>query len=96
MIERDIERYLVRQAKANGWGCYKWVSPGNVGVPDRILILPYGKVVFVELKTETGRLSPLQKQQIDKLQNLDCEVELVYGIDQVKQLVARLEKRRQE
>jgi streptogramin lyase len=61
MLERDIERHLVRRVAERGGVAYKWVSPGRVGVADRIVMLPGGRVWFVELKTATGRLSPLQK-----------------------------------
>jgi len=61
LLERDIERYLVRRAVEHGGKAYKWVSPGHVGVADRIVLLPGGVVWFVELKTATGRLSPWQR-----------------------------------
>ena len=60
-LERDIERHLVRRAIEQGGKAYKWVSPGHVGVADRIVLLPGGVVWFVELKTAKGRLSPWQK-----------------------------------
>jgi len=59
-MERDIERYLVRRVTQLNGVAYKFVSPGRVGVADRIVLLPGGVVWFVELKTATGRLSPLQ------------------------------------
>ncbi len=61
LLERDIERYLVRRTIEHGGVAYKWVSPGRVGVADRIVLLPGGVVWFVEIKTATGRLSPWQK-----------------------------------
>jgi len=61
VLERDIERYLVRRVAERGGRAYKWVSPGHVGVADRIVMLPGGRVWVVELKTVKGRLSPLQK-----------------------------------
>jgi streptogramin lyase len=61
ILERDIERYLVRRTIEHGGVAYKWVSPGRVGVADRIVLLPSGVVWFVELKTAKGRLSPWQK-----------------------------------
>jgi Holliday junction resolvase len=61
MLEKDIERYLVRRITERGGKAYKWVSPGHVGVADRIVMLPGGVVWVVELKTATGRMSPLQK-----------------------------------
>ena len=61
LLERDLERYLVRRTIEHGGKAYKWVSPGHVGVADRIVLLPSGVVWFVELKTVKGRLSPWQK-----------------------------------
>jgi hypothetical protein len=61
MLERDIERYLVRRAIEHGGKAYKFVSPGHVGVADRIVLLPGGVVWFVEVKAAKGRLSPWQK-----------------------------------
>ena len=57
MREKDIEKILVNGVKDVGGRAYKWVSPGNNGVPDRIVILPEGRIVFVELKTEVQSLS---------------------------------------
>jgi hypothetical protein len=62
MLERQIEAYLVKQVKDLGGIAYKFVSPAHRGVADRIVVLPGGGVVFVELKTETGKLTPLQEQ----------------------------------
>jgi hypothetical protein len=42
VLERDIERYLVRRTVEHGGIAYKWVSPGRVGVADRIVLLPGG------------------------------------------------------
>jgi hypothetical protein len=54
LLERDIERYLVRRTIEHGGVAYKWVSPGRAGVADRIVLLPGGVVWFVELKTVKG------------------------------------------
>jgi len=83
--EAEIEKILVREVKKLGGKAYKWVSPGNDGVPDRIVIFPDKPPVFVELKTDTGKLSALQKIQCNKLINLGQKVEVVYGIDGVSQ-----------
>ena len=70
MKESEIEARLVRGVKALGGVAYKFVSPGNVGVPDRVVVLPGGRVIFVELKAEVGRLSPMQRQQLARLRRL--------------------------
>lgn len=58
MKESEIEARLVRGVKALGGVAYKFVSPGNVGVPDRVVVLPGGRVIFVELKAEGGAAEP--------------------------------------
>ena len=77
--ERDIEKQLTRRVKDAGGLSYKWDSPGSEGVPDRIIIMPGGKIYFVELKTTTGRLSHMQKWQHTRLKNKQCSVYTVYG-----------------
>ena len=60
MLEKDIERYLVKSVQAIGGKAYKFVSPSNRGVSDRIVCLPDGTTHFIELKRPGGKLSPLQ------------------------------------
>ena len=80
MKESTIERRLVKAVKEAGGLCYKFVSPGNPGVPDRIVFFPGGKVYFVELKTDSGKLGAQQKVQIKRLQVLGQDVRVVKGI----------------
>ena len=78
--EADIEAVFVKEVKALGGRAYKWVSPGNSGVPDRVVVLPGGRVWFVELKTDTGQLTALQRNQIGKLQKCEVNVFVLRGI----------------
>lgn len=62
-LEKDVERALVRLVRQHGGLCLKWICPGWGGVPDRILLLPGGRALFVELKRpQGGRVSELQKK----------------------------------
>lgn len=79
LLEKDIERKLAKGVEQLGGRSYKWVSPGNTGVPDRIVIFPDGRVEFVELKTISGKVRPLQRIQINRLQRLGCTVHILYG-----------------
>lgn len=83
MLEKDIEKVLVSEVKKLGGKAYKWTSPGNDGVPDRIVIFPNRAPVFVELKAEKGSLTPLQVVQIERLKELGQAVFVVKGIDGV-------------
>ena len=60
-MEKHIEAHLVSQIKKLGGVAYKFVSPANRGVSDRIVCLPDGSTWFIELKAPGGRLSPLQQ-----------------------------------
>lgn len=80
MSEKDIEKILAKEVKGLGGRAYKWVSPGNDGVPDRIVFFPGKPPVFAELKSETGRLTPVQEVQIKRLQELGQVVFVVKGI----------------
>ena len=81
MKESELERILTDEVRKLGGRAYKWVSPGNDGVPDRIVILPDMLPVFVEMKTETGKLTALQQVQIRRLESLGQQVEVVYGAE---------------
>lgn len=92
MREKEIEKWLVTGVKNLGGKAYKWVSPGNNGVPDRIVILPGRAPVFVELKTESGRLTALQEVQISRLRDLGQDVRVLYGWEQVKDFLEERQK----
>lgn len=81
MKESELESILVREVKKEGGKAYKWVSPGNVGVPDRIIFFPGGEVYFVELKTETGNVSRPQMAQIQRLRDLGQQATAVRGLE---------------
>ena len=50
MQEKDVEQSLLKQVKMAGGQALKFVSPGHNGVPDRLILLPHGKVAFAEMK----------------------------------------------
>ena len=92
MLESGLEQSLTRAVKQMGGRAFKWVSPGETGVPDRIVILPGGYVIFVELK-RPGRVdgrSPRQKKIFRVLSALGCEVWLINDLDDFKTKVRRL------
>ena len=92
ILERDIERYLVRRTIEHGGVAYKWVSPGRVGVADRIVLLPGGVVWFVELKTVKGRLSPWQKLFAVDLRRMGMNYIVIRSKEEVDQWFLDLTK----
>ncbi|MBC8546099.1 VRR-NUC domain-containing protein [Clostridiaceae bacterium NSJ-31] len=87
MKESYIEGYMARKVKEHGGLCYKFVSPGNPGVPDRIVITPNGRTIYVELKTEIGRLTKMQKWQRGELEKRGADVRILCGMDAVKEFL---------
>ncbi|WP_394523692.1 VRR-NUC domain-containing protein [Lacrimispora sp. JR3] len=85
MRESEIEKILVNEVRRLGGRAYKWVSPGNSGVPDRIVIFSGQSPIFTELKTDTGKLSALQKVQIKRLADLGQRIYVIYGINGLSQ-----------
>ena len=86
MSEKEIENYLVRKIKNKKGIAYKFTSPGNSGVPDRICMLPNGKIFFVELKSPGKKPRALQVNLIRKITNLG---QSVYVVDS-KEMVDRV------
>lgn len=88
MNEKQVERRLTEGVKRQGGMCLKFVSPGNAGAPDRIIILPGGSVIFAELKSDTGRLSQIQKHTIGKMRDLGADVRVLRGAAAVDEFLS--------
>lgn len=87
MLEKEIERRMVQTIKQRGGLCLKFISPSNPGVPDRIVITPQGRIIFVELKTETGLLTKIQEWQINELRKRGVDVRVIKGLGAVKEFI---------
>lgn len=82
MTEKDVERKLVEIVTSRHGLCLKWVCPGNAGVPDRIVLLPGGRIHFVELKRpKGGRIAPLQRVWASRLHKLGFEHYFIHDAD---------------
>lgn len=92
MKESEIEKILVDGVRKLGGRAYKFVSPGNVGVPDRIIVLDGLQVIFVEMKTETGRLTELQKRQIEFLSKQGKLTRVLYGEEDTRAFLEELKE----
>lgn len=79
MKEEGLERKLKKKVEAAGGLFLKWVSPGFSGVPDRICLMPGGRIVFLEIKRpgRTGGLSPRQIRVIGQIRGLGFQVAVV-------------------
>ena len=78
MREREIEEKLRIESQKRGGLAMKFVSPGLVGVPDRIVVLPQGRSGFVELKAPGEKPRKIQVRRMEQLRKLGF---LVYVLD---------------
>lgn len=92
MPEREVERALRRMIEARGGLCLKWVCPGNNGMPDRICLLPGGRILFAEVKRPGGRIAPLQRIRAEELRSLGFAHTFVQSPEDVKRLEETLWK----
>lgn len=92
--ERDVEEHLTREMEARGLLCVKFIPDGRAGMPDRLVMLPGGKVLWVELKTQGGALSPLQRYQHVQLERHGQRVVTLWSYADVDALCAEMDARK--
>lgn len=87
--EHQVEHYFCRRVKKDlGGMALKWSSPGCAdGVPDRVVLLPRGRTIYVEVKTADGKLSSVQKRMQKHMGDLGHRVFTVYGKEGVDRLI---------
>lgn len=90
MRESEIERYFVWAIERHGGKTWKFASPAQRGVADRIACLADGSVWFVELKRPGGRLTALQKMFADEMARLNQNYRCLWSREDVDAFVAAL------
>lgn len=83
MREKAVESKLVQAVRAMGGIAFKFVSPSHDGVPDRLVLLPQGKIAFIELKAPGKKLRPLQERRKAQIERLGFRV---YCVDNPEQI----------
>lgn len=91
MREKLIEEKLVSAVKAQGGVCWKFTSPGTAGVPDRIVLMPSGRIGFVEVKAPGEKPRPLQRIRIKTLRRLGFKVFVLDSPDQIGGIVDEIQ-----
>ena len=76
-LERDVERALIARVKRLGGMCEKFTSPGRRSVPDRLVTLPGGVVVFVEVKRPGAKPTTLQERDHQRRRDMGCDVRVI-------------------
>lgn len=83
MLERDIEKVFVAKVKRLGGMAEKFASPGRRSVPDRLVTLPGGRIIFVELKAPGKKPTEAQQRDHDRRMALGCEVLVIDSLEAV-------------
>ena len=83
MREQQIEQKLVQAVRKKGGLCLKFVSPNFDGMPDRLILLPSGKIAFAELKAPGKKPRPLQIARHKALMKLGFRVFVVDSVEQI-------------
>lgn len=84
--ENHVEKYLLDRAKEENFICYKFVSPGNNGVPDRI-VLGNNLTVFIETKAENEKPRPIQKKTINDMIDKGAFVYVIDNRDDIDKIL---------
>ena len=82
MRESTIERALWKRVKSLGGRCEKFVSPGRRSVPDRLVTLPGGHIIFVELKAPGKKPTPNQERDHAERRALGCDVRVIDSLEE--------------
>ena len=91
MTEKSTEQKLVQAVKAMGGIAPKFVSPGYDGMPDRIILLPGGRIGFVEVKAKGRKPRPLQLQRLEALRRLGFKVFVLDNAGQIGEIIREIQ-----
>ena len=90
MLEKEIEKALIDKVKLHEGLCLKFISPSMTGIPDRIILLPKGKIGFVETKRSGGEPRPIQKKRIKQFKNLGFKVYVLDSKDNIDEIIKKI------
>lgn len=91
MFEKDLEKNLVRKIENLGGQALKFNSTKS-GMPDRIILLPGGCFLFVEMKRPGEKPRPLQEKRIREIEHLGFQVEVIDSLESLENLMSRIKR----
>ncbi|GHU48828.1 nuclease [Clostridia bacterium] len=91
MREKQIEQKLIEAVKSKSGICPKFTSPGTDGMPDRLVILPGGKIAFVEVKRPGEKPRPLQVARHRTLLRLGAKVFVLDDASQIGGIIREIQ-----
>jgi hypothetical protein len=93
MLESEVEKKLCKKVKEELHGiAFKFVSPGRIGVPDRIILVPMGRIYFVEVKAPGKKLRKLQEWVCGMISDLGFVVLRIDTIEKVEEFIRKVKE----
>lgn len=97
MLEKSVEQKLRKEVEKRGGKAFKLECPGTDGMPDRLIVLPGGRIYFIETKRpKGGRLEKLQRYQISRLQKLGCDARKIKSYEEVEQFIKNVTEEKEK
>jgi len=90
MTEKTVEKALVKRVLGLGGLAIKFVPGGTNGMPDRLILLPGGRVAFVECKRPGEKVSKIQEYRIQQLRQLGFLVWIVDSVNEIEKFVMEM------
>lgn len=87
MFESAIQSKIIKHLSNEGWIVVKLIQTNMNGIPD-LMVLKGGRTLFIEVKSETGKLSDLQGHRIEQLHKQGFDAVVVRSLDEVKKILA--------
>lgn len=91
MREKQIEQKLVQTVKAMGGICPKFVFLGYDGMLDRLILFPYGRMAFAEVKVHGKKPRPLQMARHEMLKRLGFRVYVIDAVEQIGGIIDEIQ-----
>jgi len=90
MLEKEIEKAFCNRVKHLGGTAEKFTSPNRRSVPDRLVTLPGGRIIFAEIKRPGGKVTDAQARDHQRRRDLGCEVFIIDCLERVEAFPGRI------
>ena len=88
--ESQLEKNFCLKIKKLGGLPLKFISPGRAGVPDRIVLMPKGKIYFVEMKNEIGKTSLIQDYVFKVFTDFGFKVHIINSVESLENFLSEI------
>lgn len=91
--EKALEARLVDEVKKRGGMAVKLTSQFHRGMPDRLCVLPFHTIAFVEMKSTGEKPTALQEAAMQQLRSMRFAVRVVDSTETLDELLQGFDER---